>query len=189
MKHMGKTGGNIATQALRAACESVKVPVKDRTIDLSGMCKGAIIVIAANVRIALADAVRQHACVAAKFAYAIVPPSFSVIVVPLRAEATNGKHCFGIAPLLTVSRIPSRNGGCAYHWTRYLKLVPKPWMRGADVTALQKRLKASGAKLSIDSVFGPETDKALRHFQQTHGLRPDGVAGPLTWAKLNKVCP
>jgi len=182
MYHAWKTGSDIATQALRDACENDRF----KKAGIDGACKGAIRVIMAHMGTALADAVRQRACVATKTPSSVFA---GVFVGPSRAYATNGKHCFGKAPSVTLTQIPSRTGGCAYHWTRYLKLVPNHWMRGADVTALQKRLKASGAELSIDGVFGPQTDKALRHFQKTHDLEPDGVAGPLTWAKLNKVCP
>jgi hypothetical protein len=36
----------------------------------------------------------------------------------------------------------------------------------------------------IDGLFGPLTKEAVRDFQGAHGLDPDGVIGPLTWAAL-----
>jgi hypothetical protein len=38
-----------------------------------------------------------------------------------------------------------------------------------------------------DGDFGPSTEKAVRQFQITHNLRPDGVIGNQTWKKLRQV--
>lgn len=56
--------------------------------------------------------------------------------------------------------------------------------RGEDVTALQQALQQAGYDLAADGVFGPVTQRCVRAYQQRHGLDPDGVAGPLTWAAL-----
>jgi hypothetical protein len=39
----------------------------------------------------------------------------------------------------------------------------------------------------LDSMFGPETEKAVKKFQDDHNLDNDGVVGPQTWAKLAEV--
>jgi hypothetical protein len=39
---------------------------------------------------------------------------------------------------------------------------------------------ASNAALAVDGIMGPRTRAALRLFQLRHGLRPDGIPGPLT---------
>jgi putative chitinase len=51
--------------------------------------------------------------------------------------------------------------------------------RGGEVAALQKALG-----ITADGSFGPGTEKALKEWQQAQGLKPDGVAGPQTLAKL-----
>ncbi len=57
--------------------------------------------------------------------------------------------------------------------------------RGQPVERLQRALKASGfAPGAIDGHFGPATAAALIGFQRAHGLLADGIAGPLTWARL-----
>lgn len=39
----------------------------------------------------------------------------------------------------------------------------------------------------LDGSFGPETEKAVKRFQDNHNLDNDGVVGPQTWAKLVEV--
>lgn len=54
------------------------------------------------------------------------------------------------------------------------------------VSKLQSLLNSAGARppLPLDGSFGPRTETALRAFQSSHGLSPDGVAGPRTWKAL-----
>jgi putative chitinase len=51
--------------------------------------------------------------------------------------------------------------------------------RGDTVAAVQAKLG-----LTADGDFGPGTERALMGWQREHGLEPDGVAGPLTLAKI-----
>jgi len=61
-----------------------------------------------------------------------------------------------------------------------------PYQRGEEVTTLQELLLAHGFDPgSVDSVFGPNTDAAVRAFQAAKGLAVDGVVGKLTWAALS----
>ncbi len=62
--------------------------------------------------------------------------------------------------------------------------LDRPHQFGADVLAVQEALNAAGWPLRADGFFGPRTDAALRHFQRAHGLRPDGIAGPMTLDRL-----
>jgi peptidoglycan hydrolase-like protein with peptidoglycan-binding domain len=61
-----------------------------------------------------------------------------------------------------------------------------PRMTGDDVEQLQERLYALGYTEvgTVDGVFGPNTDQAVRHFQDRNGLVVDGIVGPLTWELL-----
>ena len=57
---------------------------------------------------------------------------------------------------------------------------------GTDVRRLQRLLVEMKLLdfMGIDGMFGPNTDGAVRSFQQSEGLVDDGIVGPLTWAAL-----
>lgn len=63
-----------------------------------------------------------------------------------------------------------------------------PVMSGDDVLQVQRRLQACGLTVTgePDGIFGPQTDTGVRAFQQSRGLRVDGIVGPRTWAALFK---
>ena len=68
--------------------------------------------------------------------------------------------------------------------SRVLKLQ-SPYMRGDDVKELQTALKAKGVTPgTLDGVFGPMTEKAVRAFQANAGLTVDGKAGQKTFQAL-----
>ena len=56
--------------------------------------------------------------------------------------------------------------------------------RGAGVRELQVLLVRAGANLKVDGDFGPATRDAVRAFQQSKRIAPDGVAGPQTMREL-----
>ena len=68
---------------------------------------------------------------------------------------------------------------------RVLRLK-SPKMKGDDVKLVQE---AVGAKVYPPGigVYGPATKSAVELFQIAHALPPDGIVGPLTWAKIDKV--
>ena len=51
---------------------------------------------------------------------------------------------------------------------------------GRQVQALQQALGG----ISVDGVFGPETEEAVKHFQERNGLSADGIVGAQTWSAL-----
>jgi peptidoglycan hydrolase-like protein with peptidoglycan-binding domain len=58
---------------------------------------------------------------------------------------------------------------------------------GDDVKELQGKLAAAGFDPGpADGIFGPKTEAALKAFQEDAGIAADGIAGPITNAKLAK---
>ena len=56
---------------------------------------------------------------------------------------------------------------------------------GSTVTTIQQKLIRWGyLEGTADGVYGSKTAGAVRHFQKSNGLTPDGVAGPATLAAL-----
>jgi peptidoglycan hydrolase-like protein with peptidoglycan-binding domain len=58
---------------------------------------------------------------------------------------------------------------------------------GDDVKRLQRvyaRMKVLTAG-DVDGVFSPQTEDAVKDFQQSNGLVVDGVVGPVTWSHVH----
>lgn len=56
---------------------------------------------------------------------------------------------------------------------------------GQEVRDLQSALRARGAPIRVDGIFGPKTEAAVRSFQAQNGAKLDGVVGPETQALLD----
>jgi len=72
-------------------------------------------------------------------------------------------------------------------WTTELIMSLPTLSRGATgqfVRNLQALLGANAHATTVDGDFGPNTDTAVRGFQQQHGLEVDGIVGRHTWATL-----
>jgi len=55
-------------------------------------------------------------------------------------------------------------------------------MSGELVKALQRKLRVAD-----DGIFGADTEVAVREFQRSRSLVPDGIVGPKTWRVLDTV--
>ncbi|KKI89401.1 N-acetylmuramoyl-L-alanine amidase [Bacillus sp. SA1-12] len=72
---------------------------------------------------------------------------------------------------------PSSSSGSALYNSGTLKRGSK----GAAVKELQRILTAKGFNTNgMDGVFGSNTERAVRQFQQSRGLTADGIVGPST---------
>jgi len=60
--------------------------------------------------------------------------------------------------------------------------------RGPEVKEMQTRLARLGYVVGpLDGIFGPKTERAVRLFQQEHGLKVDGIAGTQTIKELKRL--
>jgi hypothetical protein len=60
---------------------------------------------------------------------------------------------------------------------------------GDGVRAVQTALSAAGYPVVADGFYGPNTEAAVRRFQEAAGLEVDGLAGSDTWAALQAAHP
>lgn len=66
---------------------------------------------------------------------------------------------------------------------RPLRLT-SPNLQGEDVRTVQAALSQAGLSLTVDGIFGPGTEWAVKQFQTRNHLRADGVVDARTLAKL-----
>jgi hypothetical protein len=57
--------------------------------------------------------------------------------------------------------------------------------RGSKVTKIQKQLATAGFQNDVNGVFDVKTQEAVRLFQQSKGLRVDGIVGEQTLTALS----
>jgi peptidoglycan hydrolase-like protein with peptidoglycan-binding domain len=57
-------------------------------------------------------------------------------------------------------------------------------MAGADVLGWQYSLEKDKFRVDKDGKFGPATEAATKEWQTDHGVKPDGIVGPATLAKV-----
>jgi len=56
--------------------------------------------------------------------------------------------------------------------------------RNAAVRVMQYLLEDRGIVVTVDGIFGPNTETAVKGFQADSGLQQDGIVGELTWSRL-----
>lgn len=60
-----------------------------------------------------------------------------------------------------------------------------PGATGEPVRRAQRALRRTpDLGLTVDGIFGPKTEAAVKNFQQGHHLTVDGIVGPHTWQAL-----
>jgi hypothetical protein len=61
--------------------------------------------------------------------------------------------------------------------------------RGDSIVWLQQHLIGAGLRVPVTGIFGKQTYRAVRRFQDDRNLRVDGVVGNRTWNRLLRVKP
>lgn len=69
---------------------------------------------------------------------------------------------------------------------RILRLS-QPLLRGADVRAIQTALVKVGVETTVDGIYGPGTEAAVKAFQTKANLAVDGIVGPSTRKALEEL--
>jgi hypothetical protein len=61
----------------------------------------------------------------------------------------------------------------------------KKGARGAAVSRLQALMRDQHRhRITVDGIFGADTERQVKAFQKARGLTPDGIVGPKTWDLL-----
>jgi hypothetical protein len=64
---------------------------------------------------------------------------------------------------------------------------PRPTLRRGDVHPLVRVIQQKVKVSPQADNFGPNTEAAVRNFQRTRDMVPDGIVGPKTWGELDKI--
>lgn len=100
--------------------------------------------------------------------------------INMRAENSNSSTVNTVVNQLpTQGRVPAAPRQAASSSSRP---VLRRGARGPHVADLQAALG-----ISANGIFGPQTERAVRGFQQKHRLTVDGIVGPQTWGALDRV--
>lgn len=67
--------------------------------------------------------------------------------------------------------------------TKYYNGTIQKGSQGENTSEWQRFLQSQGYGLTVDGIFGDETDKYTRDYQSKNGLAVDGIVGENTWAK------
>lgn len=83
-----------------------------------------------------------------------------------------------------------QNSGTTENQTHKPSFLVKPGMKSESVKIVQKLLLELGYPVGqIDGICGPGTADAIKQFQMTHDLIPDGIVGEVTLAYLHRAEP
>lgn len=91
------------------------------------------------------------------------------------------------APALAADAPPTSNANQSMAKTDRVKMPKEAHMSRQRVEALQTALDKSGAKLSVDGVWGPKTERAVKVFQKDHGIAATGHLDRATKEVLPKA--
>jgi peptidoglycan hydrolase-like protein with peptidoglycan-binding domain len=99
-------------------------------------------------------------------------------------HAVRGAHLAGLLVLvaMVIAAVPAfadPGATAAGGASASTEVIVKRGDRGAAVRRIQEELG-----ISADGVFGEQTERAVKRFQRSHNLVPDGIVGPLTRGAL-----
>lgn len=101
----------------------------------------------------------------------------------LSEHANIYQHKNGVSMAGITVDLNESNGNEGF-WNLSISATLKHGMVSEDVKILQDILNKCGYKLLVDGKFSIITQGAVKDFQRSHGLKVDGIVGPLTWEEL-----
>jgi peptidoglycan hydrolase-like protein with peptidoglycan-binding domain len=114
-----------------------------------------------------------------RFAWGVVTGALFLTGTPIAATTASAAQPSHAA----ASTASIASAGQVWGWP-VLRQGPNSMWPQSTVRSLQYLLRAHGAWIAVDGVFGPGTKAAVVAFQRTHRLVVDGVAGNQTWGSL-----
>jgi peptidoglycan hydrolase-like protein with peptidoglycan-binding domain len=99
-------------------------------------------------------------------------------------DAVRASHLAGVLVLAAtvIAAVPALadpGATAAGGATASSEVIVKRGDRGAAVRSIQRELG-----IPADGIFGEQTERAVKRFQRSHDLVPDGIVGPLTRGAL-----
>jgi peptidoglycan hydrolase-like protein with peptidoglycan-binding domain len=99
-------------------------------------------------------------------------------------DAVRASHLAGVLVLaaMVIAAVPAvadQGATAAGGATASSEVIVKRGDRGAAVRSIQRELG-----IPADGIFGEQTERAVKRFQRSHDLVPDGIVGPLTRGAL-----
>lgn len=109
------------------------------------------------------------------------------IVGPHTWASLNGTTAPATAPAAaptnpTAPAYPLPDGSYFGPATGPVSSVSGYYSHNADLQQWQQRMKERGWVITVDGLYGPQTESVTRSFQTQKGLTVDGLIGPQTWA-------
>ncbi|WP_454055158.1 peptidoglycan-binding domain-containing protein [Clostridium sp. Marseille-Q7071] len=109
----------------------------------------------------------------------------SILTVPAKASTDQYQGIVEGGCVITIPKDYCDMEPINEGYVPYFLRICRPGDRGRAVQHLQCHLSSIGYKnLDAVGIFGPKTEKAVKDFQEKHGLEVDGVVTPDVWKVL-----
>ncbi|MGM3306609.1 N-acetylmuramoyl-L-alanine amidase [Anabaena sp. WFMT] len=83
-----------------------------------------------------------------------------------------------------VGILPTGMATSSTTWTALNEILAKRVVQGTHTSGVVIRYLQFRVGATPDGIYGPQTEGAIKKFQQQNGLTADGIVGAMTWQKL-----
>ncbi|MBR3870241.1 MAG: peptidoglycan-binding protein [Clostridia bacterium] len=103
-------------------------------------------------------------------------------------KLSSGNYTMKIEAVDTSGKVVTATKSFTVNGTSSTQSVLRNGSSGSAVKELQNNLnQIMNAGLTVDGIFGNDTENAVREFQSRYGLTVDGIAGQATLSKINEI--